>query len=428
MLASFWAQIWRPILFALVGPISFFGANALAQSTIDHATLSARIDKLGAEVDKDVRDGRLPGAVLLVAQNGKLVQARVFGAQDPKLPTPMPRDAIFRIYSMTKPVVAVAAMVMIEDGKLFLDDPVARYLPILANLKVGIEQRNAAGEATLVGIPAIREMTVRDLLRHTAGLTYGFEGRSMVKDEYKKFRIDGAELSATEWLDTLAKLPLQAQPGSKWEYSIATDVLGALLERVSGQSLETLLRERIFRPLGMKDTAFSVESSKHDRIAEPLEFDPVWKSKITLNDVRKSPARFSGGGGLVSTADDYLRFALMLLNGGMLDGVRIVSAKTVDEMLRDQLAGLRASMPPGSVMTGPRPGYGFGLGFAVRNDIGEANTLGSSGIADWNGLGGTNFWIDPKEKLAVIWMAKAPGLRPYYRQLVPNMLYGGKRQ
>ncbi len=414
------------VLVALFTAFAFSGNAAFAQTTIDQATLSARIDKLGVEIDKDVRDGRLPGAVLLVAQNGKLVQARMFGVQDPKSPQAMPRDAIFRIYSMTKPVVAVATMMMVEEGKLLLDDPVAKYLPSLADLKVGVEQRNAAGEAVLASVPAIRKMTVRDLLRHTAGLTYGFEGRSMVKDEYKKYRLDGADLPASEWLTTLAKVPLQAQPGSKWEYSIATDVLGVLLEHVAGQSLEALLRERVFRPLRMKDTAFFVESSKQGRIAEPLELDPVWKSKITLNDIRKPPARFSGGGGLVSTADDYLRFAQMLLNGGTLDDVRLLSAKTVEEMWRDQLAEMRASLPPGSIMTGPRPGYGFGLGFAIRNDIGEANTLGSIGIADWNGLGGTNFWIDPKEKLAVIWMAQAPGLRPYYRQLVPNILYGGK--
>lgn len=414
--------------FKIVGILALLCNVAFAQTTIDQAALSARIDKLGIEIDRDVRDGRLPGAVMLVAQNGKLVQARVFGVQDPNAPMPMPRDAIFRIYSMTKPIVAVAAMMMVEEGKLLLDDPVAKYLPSFADLKVGVEQRNAAGEAVLASVPAIRKMTVRDLLRHTAGLTYGFEGRSMVKDEYKKYRLDGADLPASEWLTTLAKVPLQAQPGSKWEYSIATDVLGVLLERVSGKSLGVLLAERIFRPLGMTDTGFYVEPSKQARIAEPLEIDPVWKSKISLNNVRKTPVRFSGGGGLVSTADDYLRFAQMLLNGGTLDGVRLLSARTVDEMLRDQLAEMRASLPPGSTMTGPRPGYGFGLGFAVRNDIGVANTLGSHGIADWNGLGGTNFWIDPKEKLAVIWMAQAPGLRPHYRQLVPNMLYGGKPQ
>jgi CubicO group peptidase (beta-lactamase class C family) len=383
-----------------------------------------RLNALTAEINKDVRNARLPGAVILVARNGNLVYAETVGVQDPKTAAPMKRDTIFRLYSMTKPLVSVAAMLMVEEGKIFLADPVSKYLPELANLKVGIEWTDARGAQILDVVPAKREMTIHDLLRHTAGLTYGFEGKSLVKDEYKKNAIDSASQTNAEWIEKLAKLPLQSQPGAKWEYSIATDVLGLLLERVSGQSLEALLTERIFRPLGMKDTAFSVETVKQNRIAEPIEIDPVWKTKVVLSDVRKPPARYSGGSGAVSTADDYLRFAQMLLNGGELDGVRILSPKTVDYMLADHLSGVRATLPASSAAPGPRPGYGFGLGFAIRNEIGEASTLGSIGIADWNGLGGTNFWIDPKEKLAVIWMAQAPGLRPYYRQLIPNMVYG----
>lgn len=383
-----------------------------------------RLNALTAEIHKDVRSGRLPGAVILVERNGNLVLAETAGAQDPKAATPMKRDSIFRIYSMTKPIVAVAALTMVEEGKFFLDDPVSKYLPELANLKVGIERTDARGTLVLDTAPAKREMTIHDLLRHTAGLTYGFEGKSLVKDEYKKNEIDGANATSAEWLAKLAKLPLQSQPGSKWEYSIASDVLGVLLERVSGQSLDAFLSERIFRPLSMKDTAFSVAPGKQDRIAEPFDIDPVWKVKSNMSDIRKVPARFSGGGGIVSTADDYLRFAQMLLNGGELDGVRILSPKTVDYMLADHLAGVRTTMPPSSPMPGPRPGYGFGLGFAIRTEMGGASTLGSAGIADWNGIGGTNFWIDPREKLAVVWMAQAPGLRPHYRQLIPNMVYG----
>ena len=383
-----------------------------------------RLNALTAEIQRDVRSRRLPGAVILVARNGNLVLAEATGAQDPKSAAPMKRDSIFRIYSMTKPITAVATMMMVEEGKFLLDDPVSKYLPEMANAKVGVEKPDARGTPVLELVPARREMLIHDLLRHTAGLTYGFEGKSLVKDEYKKNAIDSANTSSTEWLAKLTKLPLQSQPGSKWEYSIATDVLGVLLERVSGQSLEILLSERIFRPLGMKDTAFSVEPAKHDRIAEPFDIDPVWKIKSNLNDVRKVPARFSGGSGIVSTADDYLRFAQMLLNGGELDGVRILSPKTVDYMLSDHLSGVRATLPPSSPMPGPRPGYGFGLGFAIRTEMGGASTLGTAGIADWNGLGGTNFWIDPREKLAVVWMAQAPGLRPHYRQLIPNMIYG----
>ena len=384
----------------------------------------ARLSALSARINKEVSDTRLPGAVMLVARNGNLVHVETIGVQDPKTAATMRRDSIFRLYSMTKPIVSVATMMMVEEGKIFLADPVSKYLPELANLKVGVERTDAGGKKILDIVPATREMTVHDLLRHTAGLTYGFEGKSLVKDEYKKNRLDGVELTGAEWIEKLSKLPLQSQPGAKWEYSIATDVLGVVLERVSGQSLDALLAGRIFRPLGMKDTAFSVAPEKQNRIAEPFEIDPVLKIKIGLNDIRKPPARFSGGSGAVSTADDYLRFAQMLLNGGDLDGVRILSPKTVDYMLADHLSGLRATLPPGSAAPGPRPGYGFGLGFAIRTETGEAGTLGTPGIADWNGLGGTNFWIDPKEKLAVIWMAQAPGMRPYYRQLVPNMICG----
>lgn len=391
---------------------------------LDEGLSSPRLKSLSEEINRDVASARLPGAVLLVTRNGHLVHAESVGKLDPKSAAPMRRDAIFRLYSMTKPIVSVAAMMMVEEGKVFLADPVAKYLPELSNLKVGIEQANADGTKILTGVPAARTMTIHDLLRHTAGLTYGFEGKSMVKDEYKKNRIDGAETTSTDWIAKLAQLPLQSQPGSKWEYSIATDVLGVLLERVSGQSLEALLAARIFGPLGMKDTAFSVAPANYGRIAEPIEIDPVWKIKVALIDVRKPPLRYSGGGGAVSTADDYLRFAQMLLNGGELDGVRILSPKTVDFMLTDHLSGVRAMLPPGSASPGPRPGYSFGLGFAVRTEMGEASTLGSVGIADWNGLGGTNFWIDPKEKLAVVWMAQAPGMRPHYRQLIPNMVYG----
>jgi len=383
-----------------------------------------RLNGLTAELNKDVAAGRLPGAVLLVARNGNLVYAEAIGAQGPKGAAPMRRDSIFRLYSLTKPIVSVAAMMMVEEGNFLLGDPVSRYLPELANLKVGVERTDARGGPVLDVVPAGREMTIHDLLRHTAGLTYGFEGKSLVKDEYKKNRIDGAELGNAEWLARLSRLPLQSQPGSKWEYSVAADVLGVLLERVSGQSLDALLAERIFRPLGMKDTGFWVEPARQDRIAEPFEIDPVWKTRSNLNDIRKPPARYSGGGGAVSTADDYLRFAQMLLNGGELDGVRILSPKTVDYMLADHLSGVRATLPPSSPAPGPRPGYGYGLGFAVRTEMGEANTPGSPGIADWNGISGTNFWIDPRERLAVIWMAQAPGLRPYYRQLIPGMVYG----
>ena len=405
--------------------VAFASAADLAPGiTIDSQGFSAsRLAKVGAKIDQDVANAMLPGAVLLVARNGVPMYAHIAGAQDPRSALPMRRDSIFRIHSLTKPIVSVAVMMLVEDGKLTLADPASIYLPELKNLQVGVERSDAAGAKTLDLVAATREMSIHDLLRHSAGLTYAFEGKSLVKDEYKKLGLDGVNESSAEWIQKLAKAPLQSQPGSRFEYSVATDVLGVILERVSAQSLHELLAARIFRPLKMHDTGFTVEPSKHPRIAEPFEIDSVWKIKTPMSDPRKTPPRFSGGGGLVSTADDYLRFAQMLLNGGELDGARILAPKTVELMLSDNLPVMRLAAPTGQILLGPRPGYGFGLGFAVRTDLGGANTPGSIGIADWNGISGTNFWIDPKEKLAVVWMMQAPGLRPYYRQVIANMVY-----
>lgn len=397
--------------------------NAEAPSTAEGLGFSApRLAALSAMMEKDVAEARLPGAVLLVARDGKMVLSSAVGAQNPITKTPMRADSIFRIYSMTKPIVSVAVMMLVEEGKILLTDPISKYLPELKNLQVGIEKTDAAGVKALERAPALREITIQDLLRHTSGLTYGFEGSSLVKDEYKKFGIDSATESPTAWLEKLAKVPLASQPGTRWEYSVSTDVLGVLLERVSGQSLDVLLADKIFRPLNMPDTAFTVSAEKYARMAEPFEIDPVWKRKFAGFDARKTPLRLSGGGGLVSTANDYLRFLQMLLNGGALDGARILAPKTVELMLADHLAPLRLAAPNQAVL-GPRPAYGFGLGFAVRTEQGGANTLGTIGIGDWSGLGGTIFWIDPKEKLAVVWMAQAPGMRSHYRQVLANRVY-----
>ncbi len=405
--------------------VAFASAADLAPGiTIDSQGFSAsRLAKVGVKIDQDVANAMLPGAVLLVSRNGVPVYAHIAGAQIPATAEPMRRDSIFRIHSLTKPIVSVAVMMLVEEGKLALADPASKYLPELKNLQVGVERSDAAGVKMLDLIAATREMSIHDLLRHSAGLTYAFEGKSLVKDEYKKLGLDGVNETSAEWIQKLAKAPLQSQPGSRFEYSVATVVLGVILERVSGQSLDALLAARIFRPLKMHDTGFTVEPSKHARIAEPYEIDSVWKIKTPMSDPRKTPPRFSGGGGLMSTADDYLRFAQMLLNGGELDGARILSPKTIELMLADHLPVMRLAVPTGQIILGPRPGYGFGLGFAVRTDLGGANTPGSIGIADWNGISGTNFWIDPKEKLAVVWMMQAPGSRPYYRQIIANMVY-----
>lgn len=371
-----------------------------------YAVSTARLKQLSALAAADVQKGRFPGVVILVARNGKPVYSDAIGVQDPKTGTPMRMDSIFRIASMTKPVVTVGVLTLVEDGRVQLTDPVSRHLPELKGLQVGVEKRDASGKASLELVPALREMTVQDLLRHTSGLTYGVFGRSLVKDEYNKAGLFNPDQSNGELVAKLSKLPLAFQPGTTWDYSMSTDVLGALIERVSGQTLDTFLAGRVTRPLGMADTGFWVDTAQHSRIAEPFELDPDTKAPARVPDVRK-PRRFlSGGGGMVSTAGDYLRFAQMLLNGGKLNGVRILAPKTVALMTSDQLGSAIARGP----LYFPGPGYGFGFGVQVRVAAGEAASLGSVGDYGWAGVYGTTFFVDPKERLISLWMMQRTNL------------------
>lgn len=376
-----------------------------------------RLAAMSAQVRADVTKGRIPGVVMLLARNGQVAHIEAIGARDPKTGAAMKPDDIFRIYSMTKPIVSVGIMMLVEEGKLFLSDPISSYLPEMKGLQVGIEKKDSSGKPVLESVAAVREMTVQDLLRHTSGLTYGVFGKSMVKDRYNAAKALDREQTNAEMTAKLGKLPLAYQPGTTWDYSMSTDVLGALIERISGQTLEQFLDTRILKPLGMKDTGFYVRPADHGRIAEPFELDPDTKAKVVLFDARQSPRFQSGGGGMVSTAQDYLRFCQMLLNGGQLEGVRIVSKKTVDYMTADHLGSIRGPA------YAPGPGHGFGLGFAVRVADGEARMHGSKGDYWWGGFGGTYFWVDPKEKLVAIWMAQGPGQRNYYRMFFRAMTY-----
>jgi CubicO group peptidase (beta-lactamase class C family) len=373
-------------------------------------------------VEADSKSGRLPGAVLLVARDGRLQYANAVGVQDPATGKPMARDTIFRIYSMTKPIVSIATMQLVEDGRLRLGDPVSRWIPEMKGMQVAIEKPGADGKPAIAErVPAPREMTVQDLLRHTSGLTYGVFGRSAVKDEYVKAKvIPGSEqlpFDLTELARRLGTLPLSFAPGSTWEYSISTDVLGLVVERASGMKLDAFLSQRILGPLRMNDTAFWVPPEKQSRLAEAFPADPDSKAKVELLDVRKPPTLLSGGGGMVSTADDYLRFTQMLLNGGELDGVRIVSRKTMEFVASDHLGTLRG---PTYL---PGPGYGFGLGFAVRTANGESTNYGSAGEYNWGGYAGTAFWVDPRERLVAVWMMQGPAQSGQYRPLLRNAVY-----
>ena len=384
---------------ALLAIVILVGCAPLAVST-------ARLKQLSALTAADVQRGQFPGVVMLIARNGKVAYADAIGVQDPKTGTPIQMDSIFRIASMTKPLVTVGALALVEDGRIQLADPVSRHLPELKALQVGIEKKDASGKASLELVPARREMTVQDLLRHTSGLTYGIFGKSLVKDEYNKAGLFNPAQSNAELVTKLSKLPLAFQPGTTWDYSMSTDVLGALVERVSGQTLDIFLAERVTKPLGMKDTGFWVDPAQHGRIVEPFELDPDTKAPARVPDVRKQPRFLSGGGGMVSTAPDYLRFTQMLLNGGELDGVRILSRKTVEVMTSDQLGSAIARGP----LYFPGPGYGFGLGVRVRIAAGESASLGSVGDYSWEGAWGTMFFVDPKERLIAIWLTQRSNL------------------
>jgi CubicO group peptidase (beta-lactamase class C family) len=382
---------------------------------------SQRLDRIGQWVQGEVAAKRIPGAVVMVVRDGKVAYFQAVGQQDPARPDPMSRDSIFRIYSMTKPMVSVAAMMLVEEGKLLLEAPVSRYIPSFANVKVGVEKVDAAGVKTLEIVPARRPMTVQDLLRHTSGLTYGFFGDSLVKKAYLDAGIGVAgDFTNAEFADKLAALPLHYHPGSTWDYSYSTDVLGRVLEVVSGQTLGALLKARLFDPLGMKDTSFYVtDTARQARIAEPFPEDRVIGAGAVMGNPRQAAKFESGGGGLVSTAHDYSRFLQMLANGGALDGRRYIGPKTLEYMTSDHLGSSVATTP----LYLPGAGYGFGLGFAVRKTAGESHAMAPAGEYNWGGAGGTYFWMDPKHNMYVIYMMQSPKMRGPYRSVLRNMVY-----
>jgi CubicO group peptidase (beta-lactamase class C family) len=393
-------------------------APTLEHARPEHIGLSPqRLDKLGEVFRDEIARARAPGAVVLVSRRGKVGYFEAFGrrdpaAQDAMTDNEMKRDAIFRIYSMTKPIVSVAVMMLVEDGRIQLADPVSKYLPQLTNLKVAVE---AVGVTRFV--PAASEITVQDLLRHTSGLTYEFRGTGAVPKAYMDAKIYRLSQTNADQVATLAGMPLTAQPGTAFHYGRSTDVLGRLIEVLADQTLGEFLRERILVPLDMHDTAFHVPAHNHHRLAEAFATDPDSGAKTTLLPVLKAPSFESGGGGMVSTTMDYARFLHMLANGGSLGGVRLLGRKTVELMTADHLGTITGA--PDMLL----PGYGFGLGFAVRTSTGLAATPGSVGQYYWGGMGGTTFWVDPAEQLIAVLMMQAPLQREYYRALMRNMVY-----
>jgi CubicO group peptidase (beta-lactamase class C family) len=416
------------VLTALFGPSTAHAqrpASALVAAPAESVGMSAaRLARLTVVFGKEIEDKKLPGAVMLVARKGKLVYASALGVRDPKGADPMRTDAIFRIYSMTKPIASVAAMILVEDGKLQLTDPVSKWLPAFKDVKVWTD----GGE-----VAAQRVMTVQDLLRHTAGLPYGeLTQNTAVKDALAKaglfkpgvIEFDVRDMTGAEQVERLARIPLLYQPGTTWEYSLATDVLGRVVEAVSGKRLGVFLSERLFTPLRMTDTAFWVPPAKLARVAEAFDKDPLTGTAIRLIDVSKEPANDSAGAGGVGTASDYLRFSQMLANGGVLDGQRVLSRTTVRLMTSDHLGSRIAIAPtPGGGVLGAST-YTFGLGFAVRPSDGIAPVPGTTGDFNWGGYAGTRFWVDPKEQLVGVFMVQSAGaLRAYHRELFRQLVY-----
>ena len=379
-----------------------------------------RLQRLTDALKADIAKAAIPGAVLLISRHGKIAYFESLGNLDPEKKTPMTKDAIFRIYSMTKPITTVAAMMLFEEGKLALGDPLAKYIPAFKDVQVGEEKRDAEGKVTLELVPAKRGITLQDLMRHSSGLTYGFFGEGAVKKAYRDANLGEGDPTTTEFVDRLAKLPLVYQLGTTWDYSQSTDVLGRVIEVVTGKPFYQALKDMLLDPLGMTDTSFYVtDPAKQSRIAEPFANDRVIGTGAEVNDPRIAKKYESGGGGMVSTATDYARFLQMLSNGGTLDGRRYLSPKTIAYMTSDHMGDV--------VRRGPYdlfgPGYKFGLGFAVRTDIGLAPYAGSTGDFHWGGAGGTAFWVDPKEKMFVVYMMQSPSKRAPYRILLRDMVY-----
>jgi len=400
--------------------VALVHAQALPSARPEQVGLSPeRLGAVVATLRADAEKGQIPGAVLVVARHGKVALFETVGVLDPQTKAPMTKDAIFRIYSMTKPITSVAVMMLVEEGRIALGDPVAKYLPQIAGMKVGVEQPGTDGKPALELVAPRRPMTVQDLLRHTSGLTYGVFGTGLVKKQYLEAKLFDYGSNA-EFVDRLAKLPLANQPGTTWDYSHSTDVLGRIVEVVANKSLYEFQKERILDPLGMKETTYYVgDPSKHARVAEPFPNDRTIGIDAEFFDPRVVQKWESGGGGLVGTVMDYARFCQMLLNGGTLDGKRLLGPKTLAYMGADHLD---ASIAPGTYL--PGPGFGFGLGFAVRRDAGVASMQGSVGELNWGGAGGTYFWVDPKEDMFVVLAMQSPKHRAYYRPLLKNMVYG----
>ena len=402
------------VVFTFVASLA--SAQALPKATPESVGMSTdRLARMHAGMQALVDTHQAGGIVALVARDGKMVDVQAFGFQDVDAKTPMKTDSIFRIASMTKPITSVAVMMLFEEGRLALTDPVSKFIPAFRDMKV--ESRSAEGTGSTLA-PARRPITIRDLLTHRSGLTYGFLDSAQVGDAYRTAGVsDGltiTDIPLAENVERLAQAPLVSQPGAEWHYSLSTDVLGRVVEVVSGMPLDQFFQQRIFGPLHMTDTSFSVADAKWTRFVnvytgdgqggirpmkDPEAFGNTYMSPMTSYKTGKK--YFSGGAGLTSTAQDYSRFAQMLLNGGVLDGARLLGPKTVELMTTSHTLDLHLNNTP---VLGA--GSEWGLGFKITSDVGATQLPGSVGMYGWSGIYGTFFWVDPKEKLVGVMMVQ----------------------
>jgi len=416
----------RHMLRSLVGAAWLTGAAcigpALAEGTFDIPAGAhfnpQKLERITEFFKNEVADGKIPGAIVLISQHGKPVYYEKFGLRDVTTKQPMTDDTIFTVFSMSKPITSVAAMMLVDEGRLKLDDPVEKYIPSFATAKVGVELKAENGEKKLELVPLKSPITILDLMRHTSGITYGFYGDSLVRALYSNTLLYAGDFDNAEFADRIARLPMAEQPGTLWDYGHSTDVLGRVIEVVAGKSLLQFEKERLLDPLGMTATGFYItDPAKLPLLADTMPNDNKF-SAGSIRNARRMLKWESGGGGMISTVTDFAKFSQMLLNGGSLDGSRIIGRKTLELMASDHLT-------PDIKIQGTlvSPGHSFGLGFSVRTQQGVAPFLGSVGQFFWSGMGGTFFWIDPKEELFAVFMSQGPGQREYTRTLVRNLVY-----
>ena len=410
------------LIFALSAAGLSWAADLPSASPESLGFSSERLARIGPAIKAEIERGQYPGAVILLARKGHIVYFESVGQLDPATGKGMPKDAIFRLYSMTKPYTSVAAMMLVEEGRLRLTDPVSKYIPSFAKLEVSVPTTDpATGNVRYTNVATDREITIQDLLRHTSGLVYaGFTAHPKVKELYMKEGVDWKDVTPAEQIERLGKVPLAHQPGTAFEYGLSVDVLGRVIEVISGMPLGQFIQERIFVPLKMADSSFLVPKEKLGRLAQPFAKDPATGSPINLLDVTVPQKNDAGGAGSAGTAGDYVRFLQMMLNGGQLDGVRLLSPTTVKYMTSDHLGDIKSS---GFVAL--PPAIGFGLGFAVRRETGLFEVTGTAGEYFWAGAAGTGFYVDPKEQLICVLMTQAmPGMqRRYDRYLFKQLVY-----